>query len=201
MNFETIESLWAGQVAAPVETPEMLERQHALLSEFKRRGRFLAYEAFGLAFALIVTPLLSVVNYLYLPRAGTPWYWLNATLHLLVLVGCATLLVRRMQRHRALRRARVSTLREQAEVSVASFKAEAQDYRRLPWLFGIWIALAVFSIATNSPFHGGSWQAVTLRVGLVLGFFGTIGAAIWHHYRTRFLPDYARQQEICRQLG
>ena len=201
MNFETIESLWAGQAPAPVETPATREGRQALLSEFKRRSRFLAYEAFGVAFGLVVTPLLSIVNYLHLPRVGTFWYWLNAALHLLVLVACAALVVRRLKRHRALRRARISTLREQAEVSAAAFETELRDYRRLPWLFGLWIALAIFSIATNAPFHGGSWQAVTLRIGLVLVFFGAIGAVLWRHYRTQLLPAYARHQEICRQLG
>ncbi len=201
MNFEEIESLWAGQIpASPQPSPLLLDRQRSLLREFKRRSRFLGYGAFGVAFGLVFTPLLSVVNYLYLPRVGTPLYWLNAGLHLLVLVVTAVLVARRMQRHRALGRARIATLREQTELTFACLEMERRDYRWLPWTLGVWCLLAILSIAANTPFHGGSFQAVALRVGLVLGFTSAIGTIFWRHYRVHLLPAHARQQELLRQM-
>jgi hypothetical protein len=200
MNFEEIQSLWTGQISVPASTPQLIERQHTLISEFKRRRRMLGYEAFCVALGLILTPLLSVVNYRHLPSVGTPLYWVDAALHMLLLVACTVFVFRRMQRHRALGRACISTLREQTEIAFANLDAERRDYRWLPWMLGLWGALGIFSILTNSSFHGGSWQAVTLRVGILLGFTGTVGAVFWRHYRNNLLPAHARQQEILRQL-
>lgn len=201
MNFEQIQSLWAGQFTAPVPTPELIARQRTLLTEFKRRGRFLGYELFGLAFGLVMTPLISFVNYLHAPQAGTPLYWVSAALHLVVLIAAAAWVIRRLQRHRALGRVCISSLREQAEVSKANLEAELRDIRLVPWLLAMWAGLAILSIAANSPFHGGTWDAVCLRVALVLGFAIVSGWVLRLHYRVNLLPAHARQQEILQQLG
>jgi MFS family permease len=188
MNIEEIQTLWDGQISVAAQSPQLIERQR-LLSEFKRRGRMLGYEAFCVALGLVFTPLLSVVNHRHLPGVGTPLYWVSAALHMLVLVACTVFVVRRVRRHRA--------LREQAEVSLTNLHAERRDYRWLPWMLGLWGALATLSIAANTPFHGGSWQAVALRLGILAGF---LGAFFWHHYRNNLLPAYIRQKEILRQL-
>jgi hypothetical protein len=200
MNFEEIQSLWTGQISVPAPTPQLVERQRTLVSEFKRRRRMLGYEAFCIALGLILTPLLSVVNYRYRPSLGTPVYWVDAALHVLLLVACTVFVFRRIRRHRALGRSRISTLREQTEVALANLEAERRDYHWLPWMLGLWGALGIFSILTNAPFHGGGGQAVMLRVGILLGFLGTVGAVFWCHYRNNLLPAHARQQEILRQL-
>lgn len=200
MNFEEIQSLWTGQVSVPAHTPLLLEQQRTLVSEFKRRSRMLGYETFCILFGLVFTPLLSVANYLYRPSSGTLLSWTSAVLHMLVLVTAAVFVFRRSRRHRELGRVRISTLRDQTEVSLANLKAELRDYRWAPWIFAIWGALAVLSIAGNSAFHGGSWQAVMLRVGILLGFLGMVSAVLWRHYRKNLLPAYARQQEILRQM-
>lgn len=200
MNFEDIQSLWTGQVPAPPHTPQLLKRQRMLLSEFKRRSRMLGYEAFGIAFGLIATPFLSVVNYLYRPSSGTFLSWTSAVLHTGVLITAAAFVFRRTRRHRELGRVCISTLRDQAEVSLANLKAELHDYRWAPWMLVVWGLLTILSIVSNSAFHGGSWQAVTLRVGLTLGFLGVVGAVLWRHYRVNLHPAYVRQQEILRQM-
>jgi hypothetical protein len=200
MNFDDIQSLWTGQVSVPAPASQFIQRQRTLLSEFKRRGRLLGYETFCAVLALVLTPLLSIVNYRYMPSVGTPWYWLNAALHLLVMAVAVVLVLRRQQRHRALGRVRISTLREQTEVAFANLEAERRDYRWLPWVLGLWGALGVFSIFVNTPFQDGSWQAVALRTGILLGFYGAIGAIFWRHYRNHLLPAYFRQQEILRQM-
>lgn len=201
MNFDEIQSLWAGQAPVDSKTRAMVESQRPLVNAFKRRQRFLAYEAVGLVVGLIVTPFLTVVNFLYRPSAGTPLYWTSAILHLVVLVVCAVLAFRRMKRQRELARVRISNLRQQAEISLASLEAERRDYRWLPWALGLWAGLAILSVAANTPFHGGSFAAVSLRVGMIVGFFSLVGAVLWRHYRLHVLPDYARQQEILRELS
>lgn len=201
MNFDEIQSLWAGQAPVDSRTRALAENQRPLVNAFKRRQRFLAYEAFGLVFGLIFTPLLSVVNFLYRPSAGTPLYWTSAILHLVVLVGFSVLAFRRMKRQSILARVRVENLRQQAEVSLASLEAERRDYRWLPWALLLWAGLAVLSVAGNTSFHGGSFAAVSLRVGMIAGFFSMVWVVLWRHYHVHVLPDYARQQEILRQLG
>ncbi|MFT3867679.1 MAG: hypothetical protein QM715_04175 [Nibricoccus sp.] len=201
MNFDEIQSLWAGQEPADARTRALAENQRPLVNAFKRRQRFLAYEAFGLVFGLIFTPLLSVVNFLYRPSAGTPLYWTNAVLHLMFLVVCAVLAYRRVKRQRGLARAVISSLRQQAEISLASLEEEKRDYRWVPLVLGLGVGLALLSVAANTPFHGGSFSAVSLRVGMIVGFFGIVGAVLKRHYHVNVLPDYARQQEILRQLG
>ena len=201
MNFEDLQSIWAHQPLAPAPTALLMEKQPALVSEFKRRRRMLGYEAFCIAFGLIGTPLLSVINYLHRPDAGTVLYWTSAGLHVVVLIAAAVWVIRRWRRHRALGRVRISTLREQAEVSLANLEAERRDYRWAPWIVFLWSTLAILSIAGNSAFHGGSWQAIALRVGLLLGLLGVVGAVLWRHYRKNLLPAYARQQEILRQMA
>jgi hypothetical protein len=200
MNFEEIQSLWTGQVSVPAHTPQLLERQRTLVSEFKRRSRMLGYETFCVVLGLVLTPLLSVANYRYQPGVGTPLYWLNLALHMLVLVAGVVLVVRRQRRHRALGRVRIATLREQTEVSLANLEAERRDYRWFPWTLGLWGALGLLSIVVNTPFHGGSWQAVLLRVGMLVGFLGAIGAVFWRHYRKNLLPACERHREILRQM-
>lgn len=201
MNFDEIQSLWAGQEPVDSRTRVLAENQRPLVNAFKRRQRFLAYEVFGLIFGLIFTPLLSVVNFLYRPSAGTPLYWTSAILHLVVLVVCTVLAFRRMKRQSTLARVRVENLRQQAEASLASLEAERRDYRWLPWVLVLWAGLAILSVAGNTAFHGGSFNAVALRVGMIVGFLSMVGAVFWRHYRVNILPDYARQQEILRELG
>jgi hypothetical protein len=132
---------------------------------------------------------------------STPLYWTKVILNLLVLVASAVFVVRQFQRHRALTQVRTDTIRQQAEVSLANLDAELRDYRRLPWAFGLWISLAVLSIYVNAPFHGGGAAAVSLRIGIVVGFCAVIGAVFWRHYRENLQPAYFRQEEILRQLG
>jgi len=201
MNFDEIQSLWAGQEPVDPRTRALAENQRPLVNAFKRRQRLLTYEAIALVFGLILTPLLSVVNFLYRPSAGTPLYWTNAVLHLVVLSVCTVLVFRRMQRQRTLARVRVENLRQQAELSLASLEAERRDYRWLPWALGLWAGLALLSVAANTPFHGGSFAAVSLRVGMIFGFFAMVGTVFRRHYRVNVLPSYARQQEILRQLN
>ncbi|MGC4071192.1 MAG: hypothetical protein QM760_01465 [Nibricoccus sp.] len=201
MNFDEIQSLWAGQISAPpAQAPEFIERQRALLKNFKQRRRMLGYGAFCISLGLIFTPLLSIVNYRYLPGVGTPLYWVSVALHLMVLIASSVFVFRRLRRHRALGRVRISTLREQAQVLLVRLGEERSDYRWLPWMLGIWGMLAILSIIVNTPFHGGSLEAVTLRIGLTLGFLATVAAVVWRHYHVNLLPAYARQQEILKQM-
>ena len=201
MNFDEIQSLWAAQQPANFCEPAVAKHQGALVRALKRRQRFLGYGVFISVAGLILTPLLSFANYMYAPEVGTPLYWTKVTLSLLVLAASAVFVVRQIQRHRALSQVRSDTLRQQAEVSLASLDAELRDYRRLPWAFGLWISLAVLSIYVNAPFHGGGVAAVSLRIGIVVGFCAVAGAVFWRHYRENLRPAYLRQQEILRQLG
>ena len=84
---------------------------------------------------------------------------------------------------------------------MASLEAERRDYRWLPWVLGVWGVLGILSVFVNAPFHGGSWPAVALRIGIIAGFLGVVGVVFWRHYRYNLLPAYARQQEILRQLN
>lgn len=201
MNFDDLQSLWAGQEPVDSRIRALAENQRPLVNAFKRRQRFLAYGAFCIIFGLIFTPLLSVVNFLYRPAVGTPLYWTSAVLHLVFLVVCAVLAFRRMKRQSQLARVRISSLRQQAEVSLASLEEERRDYRWMPGVLGLAVALALLSVAVNAPFHGGSFSAVALRVCMIVGFFAMVWVVLRRHYHINVLPDYARQQEILRQLG
>ncbi|MFT3784434.1 MAG: hypothetical protein QM790_20680 [Nibricoccus sp.] len=200
MNFDELQSVWAAQ-PADTQNRALAQSQRPLVNAFKRRQRFLAYEIFGLTFALIATPLLSIVNFLYRPSVGTPLYWINAVLHVIVLVVFGVLAIRRIVRHRRLARVRVESLRQQAEVSLASLEEERREFRWAPWVLALWAGLALLSVAANTPFHGGSFGAIATRVGMIAGFFTLIGSVLWRHYRVNLLPDHARQLEILRQLS
>lgn len=201
MNFENAQSLWSGQPVPDLSTPGLVERQHALVRELKRRQRFLGYGIFGITFGLIAFPSLTLLNYLSAPRLGTPLFWTGVALHLFVLLTFATSAVRRLRRHGELRRASTGTLRQQAEVALAHYDLECREYRAAPWVFALWTVLSLISIYNNSPFHGGSWEAIGVRVAMVAGLQVVVGAVLWRHYRVNLLPARDRQSEILRQLG
>lgn len=200
MNFEEIQSLWTGQPVPNLDTPKLVERQRELVSELKRRSRMLGYEHFCIAFGLISVPLLSILNFVNNSRVGTPLYWISFVLHLVALLAMGAIAVRRQKRHNELRRAHCGTLRLQAEVALANLNAECREYRVAPWVFMLWAVLSTLSIYNNTPFHGGTWEALLPRLGFVVALPGVVGAVLWRHYRVNLLPARERQLEILREL-
>ncbi|HTZ20553.1 MAG TPA: hypothetical protein VMC06_06700 [Opitutaceae bacterium] len=201
MNFEELENLWAGQQPANARPIDLDECRRALLPELKRRSRFLGYAAFSAGFALLVYPLLSVVNFLHARPHNVPLYGVNLTLHVVVMLALLIYVVRLIRRHRALVRQNAGSIRSIAELSLANIEAEIRDYRAAWWLLPLFLALPLLSVQANLPVAEFGWGPLLRRAGLVVGFLAVVGLVFWRHYRANLKPARARQKEILRQLG
>ncbi len=201
MNFEELETLWGSQQPQDTRHTNLAALKQRLQPELKRRSRFFAYEFFVLGFALVVTPVLAVVNFRSARPDNVTLYWLHWTLVIAVVLGFLVAAVRRLRRHRALTRADTGTLAAVAAQSLANTEAEIRDNRTARWALVLWIGLAVFSVSLNQPVAKVGWTPLAGRALGLLLVGSLINWLLARHCRTRLEPERARRQQVLEQLS
>ncbi len=201
MNPDQLHALWGGQSPAHFNLPDPADCQRSLTRELKRRQRMLAYETFSLAFGAVALPVLSFLNFRYLPAVGTWLYWLSLAAHLAITIVLLIGVIRRIGRHRTLARKSTETLRQQTEAALANLEAEMREYRAIPMIFALFFGLNVLSLWVNTPFHGGGAMAIGVRLAIIVGLYGLTGAVLARNYRANLRPAHQRQKELLSQLS
>lgn len=201
MKFEEFETAWAMQPATHPRAMDLTELKRSVIPALRRRSRMLGYGLFCVGFGLLASPLLAVVNYRYARPHNVVLFWVHLALFVAVYVPVLVYLVRRVQRHRQLRRQSADTLRALTAVSLANLESEIQEYRALQWLTPFVVGLPLLSAYVNHPVAAVGWQPFVLRAGLIVAFLMPVAWVIRRHYRQNLVPAYARQKEILRELS
>jgi len=201
MKFEELEAMWAAQQFANPYAVDLAQLKRFIIPELKRRSRILGYEIFVLSFGLLVTPLLSFVNYLYAPPRNVTGHWVNMLLWEAVFLVLLLYAVRRVRRHLALHRCSTDTLRALTVVSLENIEAEMNDYLTAWWMSPVLIGLLLLTVYLNFPVTEYGWKPFALRAGLILGLPLLMSLVFWRHYRVNLKPAQARQKEILQQLS
>ncbi len=201
MKFEELEAMWAAQQFANPHAVDLAQLKRFIIPELKRRSRILGYEIFVLSFGLLVTPLLSFVNYLYAPPRNVTGHWVNMLLWEAVFLVLLLYAVRRVRRHLALHRCSTDTLRALTVVSLENIEAEMNDYLTAWWMSPVLIGLLLLTVYLNFPVTEYGWKPFALRAGLILGLPLLMSLVFWRHYRVNLKPAQARQKEILQQLS
>ena len=204
MNFDQFESLWNTQspaAAAGAAPAALAEHARRLAPELRRRSRVIGYGIFALSLALVLTPLLAVINSLHRAPANPEFYWLRAVLCTVATAALLAGAIRRHRHHRALAESRADTLAASAAKALAVVEGEMQESRlavRLaPWLF----ALVLLSIQANVPVATHGWVPFGARAGLTLALCVLGGAVGWRHYHQILAPERARRQQVLEELS
>lgn len=201
MNLENLEDLWGAQRPMAAAQPLPGELNRLLAPELRRRSRIYGYEFFCIGLALVLTPLLAVVNYRYQRPEYPVLYWFNAALFVIVALVALTGLIRGMRRHRQLAQTQGDSMAAFAAKALATVEAEMRDYRRAFVWFLIWFGLAVLAIYVNHPVTTHGWAPLGRRVIGVLIFYAVLGAVYVRHYYKNLRPERARRRQLLRELS
>lgn len=201
MNLENLEDLWSAQRPASALQPPPGELNRLLAPELRRRSRIYGYEFFCIGLALVLTPLLAVVNYRYQRPEYPVLYWFNAALFVTVALVALAGLIQGLRRHRQLAQTRGESMAAFAAKALAAVEVEMRDYRRAFVWFVVWFGLAVLAIYVNHPVTTHGWVPLGQRVGGVLIFYAVIGAGYLRHYYKNLVPERARRRQLLRELS
>jgi hypothetical protein len=198
-NFEAIENLWRQQPAAAPADPQQIQVvQSETERVVKSRGRLLRWGAFVTALAIVVTPLLTVVNYVggfRTPNAvGLAYFALTEVFQ----IGLLLVLLRQMRAHRQLRARSATNIREGTTASLTLIEHEMREYR-----IGIPVFVVVLLLATIpllNGYHQGYYDAsgALRRIAFLLGLGLVLLTAALRHYRRVLRPQ---REQLTALLG
>lgn len=190
MNFEEIESVWSQQATPPPASAK---------TTLSVRGRLLGYQLGLLAFTLVVYPVLSVANFRFLHPVSPVMFWGNVGFHEVLFLGLLAYTVRRIRRHRRLRRESTATLLDYNTALLRATEAEIRDTRMSLWLVPLFVGLALLSGYENNA-AAYTWRLFATHVGVLAAITIPILGAAWGRYFTTLKPDQARLRDLLGEM-
>lgn len=202
MNFEQLQSTWSSQ---PPSAPsgrelDLARLTRVLVPEINRRRRFLGYSIFVLIVGLVVTPLLTVVNFRYAPPAHPVWYWTYFATWMVLLLASLVVVLRALERHGAIRAQSTRSVRDLALATLASLEAEMRSCRGARWLVPPIVLFQLAHLFVNFPPSVVGWAPFLHRAAFVVGLPIVLGLGFRRHYLEHLAPARERQQQLLREL-
>ena len=201
-NFENLETLWSQQAVAATAEPQKVRAIQSVADRVvNSRSRLLKWGVAVTVFTIVVTPLLTVVNYLAVNRVPTAVALLHLGVLEVIQIAFLIALLRRISAHRQLRARSAANVRENMQVSLTLIEVEMRDYRFGGRLFGLLVLFDLLPVLNGYVAgHFGGVGALDRAAGVLVVCGGLYAIAV-RHYRRVLQPQRDQLSDVVRDLA
>lgn len=201
-NFENLETLWRQQTVTATADPTKVRAIQSVADRVvNSRARLLKWGVAISLFTIVVTPLLTVINYLAVNRVPTAVALLHLGVLEVIQIAFLIVLLRRISAHRRLRARSAANVRENMQVSLDLIEAEMRDYRLGGRLFALLVLFDTLPVLNGYVAgHFGGTGAVDRLIGVLL-VCGGLYAVAMRHYRRVLQPQREQLSEVLHDLA